>query len=481
MSNIKEWHILLDQELNKVNSALYDILTPQEKDIAFNKNIEKFVKQRYGANSNAKQKGFEQSQKRIDDLRELVKINYSLTAYKPSFDDIDFNSMVKAELPSDYCLSINTRSQISYVDCGTFTYQEVPKNEYYSVLPVSSFVNSNWGTTRLKTFLYKNPDVYYLVSAAGPGAPGYNIFYMTTNLAAINWSVNDPIVFVTKGGTDSNIQIGTTYYIKTITSSSMTISASLVGGVAGPEFQLNGNLTNTTGIKNLSVDPSNVDVVIGTDLNMTNASNYTTEDNSYMTSVITDFLKNSWNGFSGTVNSVTYNYKSKDFEFYFERYKDLYFANSIIIVYKGSNSVIPTWSYSTNSGSTYTELTNNTYALTTYVLGGTNQTTSNKQVQEDDLFALQQDPFNATYYEFPLCFFSGNELNTYININDFVVNKTILSYIRKPKTVSYYLDINCDLPEFTHNEILSMTASYLLEEFEAGRYKTHQETVITNE
>jgi hypothetical protein len=214
---------------------------------------------------------------------------------------------------------------------------------------------------------------------------------------------------------------------------------------------------------------------------MTNASVYTTEDNSYMTSVITDFLKNSWNGFSGTVNSVTYNYKSKDFEFYFEKYKDLYFANSIIIVYKGSNSVIPTWSYSTNSGSTYTDLTNNTYALTTYVLGGTNQTTSNKQVQEDDLFALQQDPFNATYYEFPLCFFSGNELNTYININDFVVNKTILSYIRKPKTVSYYLDINCDLPEFTHNEILSMTASYLLEEFEAGRYKTHQETVITNE
>ena len=214
---------------------------------------------------------------------------------------------------------------------------------------------------------------------------------------------------------------------------------------------------------------------------MTNASVYTTEDNSYMTSVITDFLKNSWNGFSGTVNSVTYNYKSKDFEFYFEKYKDLYFANSIIIVYKGSNSVIPTWSYSTNSGSTYTTLSNTTYTLTTYVLGGTNQTTSNKQVQEDDLFALQQDPFNATYYEFPLCFFSGNELNTYININDFVVNKTILSYIRKPKTVSYYLDINCDLPEFTHNEILNMTASYLLEEFEAGRYKTHQETVITNE
>jgi hypothetical protein len=88
---------------------------------------------------------------------------------------------------------------------------------------------------------------------------------------------------------------------------------------------------------------------------------------------------------------------------------------------------------------------------------------------------------NPRIYEFPLCFFSCNKLNTYININDFVVNKTILSYIRKPKTVSYYLDINCDLPEFTHNEILSMTASYLLEEFEAGRYKTHQETVITNE
>lgn len=472
MSNIKEWHILLDQELNKVNSALYDILTPQEKDIAFNKNIERFVKERYGANSNAKQKGFEQSQKRIDDLRELVKINYNLTAYKPSVDDIDYNSMVKAELPSDYCLSVNTRSQISYVDCGTFTYQEAPKNEYYSVLPVSSFVNSNWSTSRLKASLYKNQNVYY----GNSGADHMTITMSSGSLASINWSVNDPIVFVSNDANDTNIIIGAVYYILTITSSSMTISTS----IGGPTLTITNSILNA-GIKNFGLSSSNVDVVIGTDLNMTNASVYTTEDNSYMTSVITDFLKNGWNGWTATVNSVTYNYKSKDFEFYFEKYKDLYFANSIIIVYKGNNSYVPVWSYSTNSGSTYTLLATNTYTLTTYVLGGTNMTTSNKQVQEDDLFALQQDPFNATYYEFPLCFFNGNKLNTYININDFVVNKTILSYIRKPKTVSYYLDINCDLPEFTHNEILSMTASYLLEEFEAGRYKTHQETVITNE
>jgi hypothetical protein len=469
MSNIKEWHILLDQELNKVNSALYDILTPQEKDIAFNKNIERFVKERYGAHSNAKQKGFEQSQKRIDDLRELVKINYNLTAYKPSVDDIDYNSMVKAELPSDYCLSVNTRSQISYVDCGTFTYQEAPKNEYYSVLPVSSFVNSNWSTSRLKMSI---PVSY----SCGMNRESGGVTYVVTEN---NWNINDIVYFTVLSG-PTNISVNTPYYIvskKSGQPEAFQISLSLSGSPISiyPDIDV-----SVSKIRNATNNLYN-NVVIGTDLNMTNASVYTTEDNSYMTSVITDFLKNGWNGFSVTVGSTTYTYKSKDFEFYFERYKDLYFANSIIIVYKGSNSVIPIWSYSTNSGSTYTNLTNNTYTLTTYVLGGTNMTTSNKQVQEDDLFALQQDPFNATYYEFPLCFFSGNKLNTYININDFVVNKTILSYIRKPKTVSYYLDINCDLPEFTHNEILSMTASYLLEEFEAGRYKTHQETVITNE
>jgi len=460
MSNIKEWHILLDQELNKVNSALYDILTPQEKDIAFNKNIERFVKERYGSHSNAKQKGFEQSQKRIDDLRELVKINYNLAAYKPSVDDIDYNSMVKAELPSDYCLSVNTRSQISYVDCGTFTYQEASKNEYYSVLPVSSFVNSNWSTSRLQVS-------FSSYSKALIGNNGSSQLTMT----GTNGFVVGQFGQFHSLTSNSEFALNTTYYVKTVSGSYIELSATLGGtaivctGALRGSFQIN----------------YSKDEIIGTDLVMTNASVYTTEDNSYMTSVITDFLKNSWNGFSGTVNSVRYNYKSKDFEFYFEKYKDLYFANSIIIVYKGSNIYVPVWSYSINSGSSSTDLTNNTYTLTTYVLGGTNLTTSNKQVQEDDLFALQQDPFNATYYEFPLCFFSGNELNTYININDFVVNKTILSYIRKPKTVSYYLDINCDLPDFTHNEILSMTASYLLEEFEAGRYKTHQETVITNE
>ena len=63
--------------MNKINSALFENILPQEVDFAINANIQRFAKQRYGAHANLKQKGFEMSQKRIDDLRTLVVPNYT--------------------------------------------------------------------------------------------------------------------------------------------------------------------------------------------------------------------------------------------------------------------------------------------------------------------------------------------------------------------------------------------------------------------
>ena len=56
--NIQEMHVAINTEMNKINSALFENILPQEIDFALNNNILRFAKQRYSVQSNLKQKGF---------------------------------------------------------------------------------------------------------------------------------------------------------------------------------------------------------------------------------------------------------------------------------------------------------------------------------------------------------------------------------------------------------------------------------------
>ncbi len=87
-------------------------LKPLSSDIFYwiNRAVERFVKSRY-TGDNSTDKGFEQNQKRIDDLRTLVEevtIGTSIGTYKP-------NSYI-ATLPVDYLYLVGEESQISYTN-----------------------------------------------------------------------------------------------------------------------------------------------------------------------------------------------------------------------------------------------------------------------------------------------------------------------------------------------------------------------------
>jgi hypothetical protein len=69
---ISEMHTAFDLLLDKSNSLQYPSFLPEEKDFWLNQAIRKFVKTRYSG-MNSKHEGFEESQKRIDDLRTLVR------------------------------------------------------------------------------------------------------------------------------------------------------------------------------------------------------------------------------------------------------------------------------------------------------------------------------------------------------------------------------------------------------------------------
>ena len=83
--NILEMHIAIQQGVDKINSLQADMLLPEEIDLELNKAQMKFISTKYGRN-NMLSKGFEENQKRIDDLRTLLTEYEAPVSYKDQLD-----------------------------------------------------------------------------------------------------------------------------------------------------------------------------------------------------------------------------------------------------------------------------------------------------------------------------------------------------------------------------------------------------------
>jgi len=111
---INEMHIAVNLGVQKIASFQVDNFLPQEVDHELNIAMDRFIKQRYNPMSNRYQKGFEQSQKRIDDLRNLV-VTTTLTAYSTgNIELLDTNEFYidRIALPNDYLFLVNIRASV---------------------------------------------------------------------------------------------------------------------------------------------------------------------------------------------------------------------------------------------------------------------------------------------------------------------------------------------------------------------------------
>jgi hypothetical protein len=118
---ISEMHIAFKLGLDKTESLQYPSFLPEEIDFWLNQAIRKFVKTRYSG-VNSKREGFEQSQKRIDDLRSLVReltipCSVGTTGVnKPNSYVLTngFSNAVFLVEPALYWLSLGEEVKISY-------------------------------------------------------------------------------------------------------------------------------------------------------------------------------------------------------------------------------------------------------------------------------------------------------------------------------------------------------------------------------
>ena len=106
----------------------YPNYLPEEIDLLLNQGYRRWVKQRYGLN-NTKRQSFEETQKRTEDLKALIKaINLVPLAYNPL--NIDLNARF-VTLPTDHWFIIQERVELTYIDCTSTT-----KTKYVEVRPI---------------------------------------------------------------------------------------------------------------------------------------------------------------------------------------------------------------------------------------------------------------------------------------------------------------------------------------------------------
>lgn len=111
---ISEMHIETELRLQKVGTYAVDNFQREEYDAFLNDAQVRWVKNRFSAFSNAKQKGFEEVVKRLDDLRTLHKEE---TIETPATS----NGLLAFLLPSDYQFFVAGRVDSYASPCGTAT------------------------------------------------------------------------------------------------------------------------------------------------------------------------------------------------------------------------------------------------------------------------------------------------------------------------------------------------------------------------
>ena len=143
---ISEMHTAFKLELDKIDSLQYPSFTSNEIDYWINKAIRKFVKTRYSG-INYKGEGFEQTQKRIDDLRTLVReVSVPCTtsgAIKPNGYVLTSPGLTHANFTTTYWLSLG--EEVTITPSGSAAIRqgvtEVTSDEYRFEIdnPYSSF------------------------------------------------------------------------------------------------------------------------------------------------------------------------------------------------------------------------------------------------------------------------------------------------------------------------------------------------------
>ena len=372
--NIQEMHIAVNQGVDKIHSFQADVLLPEEIDIELNKNIHRFISQRFNSKGNKYGVGFEESQKRIDDLRTLLTEVNLLPLFKEKvlsnifIDTVDF--------PIDYYHLIRVSAHTAVYKCKRLETENRTINGFqYFPVPSTAIYTTNTG---FATQLNISTDSTYLVSSTYLLQDLDNLPAFENIDAVINY-LTDP----------TNLVPGVEIYWEQHEQVSVPNSFIFI------------------------IDP-NVFEDFADDAGLLNGD------------VIIHSVLGGGNTGLAEITNLTYGTESPD------------------------SYVREPLDYNLD------EMTIGVYAA--------------KFSQHDDIYKMLGDPFNRTTHKAPLYTITDNKLELYSN-DIFIISNVKMLYIRKPATVSLSLQVNCDLPDNVHQEIVDMTVATILGNINDPRYQ----------
>lgn len=93
-------------------------------------------------------------------------------------------------------------------------------------------------------------------------------------------------------------------------------------------------------------------------------------------------------------------------------------------------------------------------------------------VEQDKVYALQQNPFAKTKPEYPMAIIYDDEVRVFQEKEKFILETLYLDYLRQPVQITLSSSIDCELAEHTHHEIIDIAVKSIIEAIESPRYQT---------
>ena len=590
-------HTAVQHGVDKINSFQADSLLSEEIDLELNKSIMRFVNLKYGKN-NIYRQGFEESQKRIDDLRNLVQSYEEMLYFKerrilkfggtPAFSTNSSLLYVdKFLLPSDYLYHISsycnafkstackkdikfelrqdegeriileiklealkvygpTGRPIGWVPTIDFNNGATPASGYDEVISDNSdsieniggenaFSQPLWNAQSNSTLsslidieeiefggtLNAEPlgDPYYVDPEDCDNCPGAG------DLIVRNWRITEynsgtfyheyesiikdeghalaaEVISSIINQSSEGVDVYYENYENTILPETfiMVIDANIFNYVLFQEDAavVSQNLVDT----NYSVD-LDLSTIIGSTIGTTDISVFTTESRTYY-SVTPKMTMSSWFYYEGTAgleeisasNPVVFTSTGPITVSNAVDAPDNYIEEYDLLKARVERTSLPRAEYfivdeslkrEIHTSEPMPEILNNTYwegvNLIGKIFGGISQPV--KYIQHDDILALFKDPFNKPDMNSILGMFDNEYINVYTlvegtkkspmsetNMVDVLPYSIKLTYLKRPQIVSATANNSCDLPQHTHEEIVAMTVSSILEGISDPRYKT---------
>jgi hypothetical protein len=259
--SIRNGHINFKLFLDKIDSEAYPEISPEEIDVFINESIKRFVKSRYGR-TNIYRQGFEEIQKRTEDLKALVRTKKALitnSEYQQIGERIfraDLSQLTNLDDTStidEYQFYLKSMVHITYGTCDKWDEAELIQHDVFTrvrkdpfnkpdVSNALIFFEGNaihiWTAPNctidgfVVTFIKRHVDVKLGVLFNGNTTATTNIITNVSNLQNARIFVNDPIsgpgipegsIIVAKGNEGGNLN-------------TVTISNNITTTVVGATF-----------------------------------------------------------------------------------------------------------------------------------------------------------------------------------------------------------------------------------------------------